>query len=568
MNMKKILLLSAFISLIFLQKANSQTVTCTGINNWSSGQAYNGNDAVVYQGIKYVACYWTQGNQPDLNSSPTCSGNYWKVGGTCQNPVTPNYVSCIGISSWNSATAYNANAQVAFSGNVYTANWYTQNQQPGQGTDWSLLGVCLNSSLNVIGSITPFNGYVGSTSDAQSVSISGSNLGGNVTITAPSNFEVSLSSTSGFSNSITITVGTIPATLATTTIYVHYVPSVSGTSSGNITISSMGLPSQNVAVTGTATADWVVSGNNNMYNANPGNIGIGISNPLYKLDVNGDFRVTGKMHIGPSSLVLDGNPGNGTGNEIYNNVNNGSVLIQSNSGVTAGNTIINATDGNVGIGTSNPLSKLHVNGGIYMEDASLGGGGGNALTLGNDIGQGLFYFKRFNNNSINRSELDLFIGNMTANNKFVIYGVGGDFNPAILTVYTKQGGQILIGGEDQYQPTNHTDYKLAVAGKLVSQKAVVTAPNFWSDFVFDPKYKLPTLNETELFIKKYKHLPSIPSETEVKGKGIDVAEMDALLLQKIEELYLHLIEMQKENAAQKTEMEKLKKTIEEIKSKN
>jgi hypothetical protein len=68
----------------------------------------------------------------------------------------------------------------------------------------------------------------------------------------------------------------------------------------------------------------------------------------------------------------------------------------------------------------------------------------------------------------------------------------------------------------------------------------------WSDYVFEPDYKLMPLNELKEFIERNKHLPGMPSANEVASKGIDVAEMNALLLKKIEELTLYVLELKKE----------------------
>lgn len=81
--------------------------------------------------------------------------------------------------------------------------------------------------------------------------------------------------------------------------------------------------------------------------------------------------------------------------------------------------------------------------------------------------------------------------------------------------------------------------------EVFAQKVKVTLAG-WSDFVFDPAYKLPSLYEMEQFIKTNRHLPGIPTEAEVKEKGIDVGEMNKLLLQKIEEQMLYIIELRKE----------------------
>lgn len=107
--------------------------------------------------------------------------------------------------------------------------------------------------------------------------------------------------------------------------------------------------------------------------------------------------------------------------------------------------------------------------------------------------------------------------------------------------------------------TFHPDAKLHVEGKVAAQHFVITKPSNWSDKVFQNGYKLWSLNEIEKFIFEKKHLPEIPSEIEIMEKGYDANEMDALLLQKIEELTLHMIELKKENEILKKDIANLKK---------
>lgn len=76
----------------------------------------------------------------------------------------------------------------------------------------------------------------------------------------------------------------------------------------------------------------------------------------------------------------------------------------------------------------------------------------------------------------------------------------------------------------------------------------------WSDFVFDKNYRLRRLEEIDCYIQQYKHLPDVPSAAEIEKSGIDVGKMDALLLQKIEELTLYLIQLKKENEAIKAKL--------------
>jgi len=87
-------------------------------------------------------------------------------------------------------------------------------------------------------------------------------------------------------------------------------------------------------------------------------------------------------------------------------------------------------------------------------------------------------------------------------------------------------------------------YKLAVEGKIGAHEVVVTTDG-WADFVFEKDYNLMPLNELDNYIQENKHLPEIPTTAEVEENGISVGEMNAKLLQKIEELTLYIIEQDK-----------------------
>lgn len=89
-------------------------------------------------------------------------------------------------------------------------------------------------------------------------------------------------------------------------------------------------------------------------------------------------------------------------------------------------------------------------------------------------------------------------------------------------------------------------YKLAVNGDAVFTKIKVKTFSAWPDYVFHPEYKLAPLNDVEAFIKKHRHLPEIPSALEVEQNGQDLGAMNGVLLKKVEELTLYMIEMKKE----------------------
>ena len=86
--------------------------------------------------------------------------------------------------------------------------------------------------------------------------------------------------------------------------------------------------------------------------------------------------------------------------------------------------------------------------------------------------------------------------------------------------------------------------KLAVNGDMFAKKIKVTQTG-WPDFVFHKSYKLPSLADVEQFITKYQHLPNVPSANEIANDGLDLGNTQAILLQKIEELTLYLIDQEK-----------------------
>lgn len=112
------------------------------------------------------------------------------------------------------------------------------------------------------------------------------------------------------------------------------------------------------------------------------------------------------------------------------------------------------------------------------------------------------------------------------------------------------GGSVAIG------TTKTNGYKLAVDGVIGTREVNVNV-DVWADYVFLPGYKLRSLDEIEDHINQYGHLPEVPSEKEVLQDGVNLGEMNALLLKKIEELTLYLIEQNKKIEALQIELQKL-----------
>ncbi|EFK58574.1 hypothetical protein ACFU8T_13350 [Sphingobacterium spiritivorum] len=104
-------------------------------------------------------------------------------------------------------------------------------------------------------------------------------------------------------------------------------------------------------------------------------------------------------------------------------------------------------------------------------------------------------------------------------------------------VSVKANGNVGIG-------TATPQDKLAVNGNIRAREIKVETTN-WPDYVFEEEYKLTPLAEVETFIKANKHLPDVPSAKEIEEEGLSVGEMNKLMMKKIEELTLHLIEKEK-----------------------
>ena len=116
---------------------------------------------------------------------------------------------------------------------------------------------------------------------------------------------------------------------------------------------------------------------------------------------------------------------------------------------------------------------------------------------------------------------------------------------------SNQSGSLVFAPWAENNSTDVGGMRMDAAGNVefhgnVRATKVTVNAKWWSDFVFDVDYKLRPLSEVSAFIAQYKHLPDMPSESEVLANGIDVTNMQAMQQQKIEELTLYVIELQRQ----------------------
>jgi hypothetical protein len=297
-------------------------------------------------------------------------------------------------------------------------------------------------------------------------------------------------------------------------------------------------------------------------NAN-GNLGIGTNTPGALLDV----KSSGNNLLSRFSTTSPGNSWINIGNaNVGLNIGIGSTNVagyiwSSNSKVFIGNDgdptlFVNwAGQKNVGIGTATPSGKLELFVPNSLECFNLNQGtNGKVMFFGPNLGTGSY------NHITTANDAGIIYAGPTGNTNtgFVI----APWRSSLSGIRLDNNGRVFIGTTSLPTTDNSGQYQLMVKDGIITEKvkvALVGSSNWsWPDFVFNKSYTLRPLSEVESFINKNHHLPEIPSEEEVRKDGIDLAEMDAKLLQKIEELTLYMIEMKKENDALKKDIETLK----------
>ncbi len=136
------------------------------------------------------------------------------------------------------------------------------------------------------------------------------------------------------------------------------------------------------------------------------------------------------------------------------------------------------------------------------------------------------------------------------------------FYPPVVNADITTTGKLQIEGSGTHYVmgnlgvgTNTPQEKLSVNGKIRAKEIKVEVTN-WPDYVFKPDYPKMSLDDIEKYIKVNGRLPEIPSASKVEKEGIELGEMNKLLLKKIEEMTLQLIELKKRIDIQEEQLEK------------
>jgi len=212
-------------------------------------------------------------------------------------------------------------------------------------------------------------------------------------------------------------------------------------------------------------------------------------------------------------------------------------------------------DVNVGIGNSNPKHKLDVSGQLFSMK----------FLVGNSLGSNPAMINAY---AYNNTQQLLRLGKK----------IGGLDEQVRLTV-DNDGAMTLtnVGSASSFTINNGTGHAVVVNNNegnkifqiqnsgLVRARRIKVDSDDWADYVFAKDYNLLSLRETERFILENGHLPNVPDAYQIESNGLDLGEMQKIQMEKIEELTLHLIEMDKRMTELKQENESLKSQIEKLK---
>lgn len=329
---------------------------------------------------------------------------------------------------------------------------------------------------------------------------------------------------------------------------------------------------------------------------NSGKVGIGTTSPQEKFDLAGNAILRDQVfipsiseEINPSFLMTyDNSTGKLTKTNpedilkiIYAPLGEAGVLLpcKNIANPTWANgyakIFVKCPDVKVGIGLDNPSHSLTVNGSAKIFNHIWAGSG---LSVGADENT---YTKAYIKNNTRTATLFLDARENTGSYQKLFYAEFNDPTTEIINAYNFNGGYssfyVKANGQVYVHNGTHNTFQLEPNGQLtinsstqkilqLEQNGMLRARRLkldtdnWADYVFEPNYKLMPLEEVEAFVKQEKHLPNVPSEKELKENGTDVMEMNKVLMEKVEELTLYLIEQNKQIEAMKVKMAELEAT--------
>ena len=200
-------------------------------------------------------------------------------------------------------------------------------------------------------------------------------------------------------------------------------------------------------------------------------------------------------------------------------------------------------DGKLGIKTNAPEAMLHING-IPATAAAT------AVIINDQSPTIQLQVSGVDKGVLQAAGDDIKIGTNFANTTGrVVIRTGG-----LDRVFVDNDGNFSIG-----TTTDAPGYIFRVGGKMIAEEIRVKNRAAWPDYVFDPAYRLQTLEQVEQFIQQNKHLPNVPPAAEVQQQGIAIGEMQQKLMEKVEELTLYLIHANKQIKLLQQEVQSLKK---------
>ena len=275
-----------------------------------------------------------------------------------------------------------------------------------------------------------------------------------------------------------------------------------------------------------------------------GNVGIGTTSPLTKFHVytNSDIYAASfgnELYNLRLAGTAEGPYGYSLLQSFYNNAPGGKIILQRDAG-------------NVGIGTTSPACKLDVN--------------GNTMIRGQiQISQPTSYGQlSITNTGTDRESPAEVVFSKNSQITAVGYRRNRAIGGNLTNDFTKEGMFLFQGGKDVlFMELNGPaifSSDLNIDGNTKTRKIKVTQTD-WPDYVFDTSYQLTPLPQVEKYIQTNKHLPEVPSVAEVKKEGLDLGDNQALLLKKIEELTLYILQQHKEFQSIKEEMKDLKSRV-------